>query len=606
MDANNPSLVTPKTLVEAIRFFADPDNCLNFLKPLRWPNGITCPRCGSADHSFISTRRVWKCKGCKKQFSIKVGTIMKDSPLGLDKWLTAIWLIANAKNGVSSWEIHRALGITQKSAWFLLHRIRLAMQTGSFAMMEGEVEADETFIGGKARNMHKDKRAEKITSRGAAGKAIVVGVLDRETRKVVTAHVADTKRATLQGHVRNHVELGSAVYTHADLSPDGSLLLVRDQKRIDLWSFKSSSHVCGLAPEPNATSGVSYAKFVDEKRLLTVVENRLVLWEVPACRAMWSLGGVTGSPAMSPGHKYVAVGTGAGIDLLDVNSGERLGSFAGLGVSEIRSADFRPDGKQFAATVKTIDGKKLLARWDAATGALVGSAPAPEFDREISWAGDGYILAGHSLIDLQLGWIVEEYHAGARFRDGRLWSVSWPKGVLFSKTIPNPALKDLAKNLANKSLQPVLVPGMTINLQIRATDLETQRKAIKDVTETLERRGFRVGSDGPVTMTIQLESRLTGKSVGYHSIRRGKDAVDVTVPLQEIDCVATLRDARGLLLEHRAKCIMLPPNEVDLLLDVAAYLKAALWHEAYKFAGGLNIPTVVLRSRSGVVTLPGR
>jgi transposase-like protein len=170
---------TPETLVEAIRYFSDPDTCLNFMIPLRWPEGISCPHCQCVEHSFISTRRVWKCKECKKQFSIKVGTIMEDSPLGLDKWLTAIWLIANAKNGISSWEVHRAIGVTQKSAWFLLHRIRLAMQTGTFGKLSGEVEVDETFIGGKARNMHADERAEKIHGRGAVGKAIVIGVLER-------------------------------------------------------------------------------------------------------------------------------------------------------------------------------------------------------------------------------------------------------------------------------------------------------------------------------------------------------------------------------------------------------------------------------------------
>jgi transposase-like protein len=127
-----PQTDYPKTLLEAIQYFADPDRCLQFMVELRWPNGITCPRCESSAVLFLSTRRLWKCKGCKKQFSVKVGTSMEDSPLGLDKWLTAIWLIANAKNGISSYEIHRALGITQKSAWFLLHRIRLAMQTDTF------------------------------------------------------------------------------------------------------------------------------------------------------------------------------------------------------------------------------------------------------------------------------------------------------------------------------------------------------------------------------------------------------------------------------------------------------------------------------------------
>ena len=214
----------PKTLVEAIRYFSDPDKCLNFLVPLLWPDGITCPRCESANHSFISTRRLWKCKGCKKQFSVKVGTIMEDSPLGLDKWLTGMWLITNAKNGISSHEVGRAIGITQKSAWFLLHRIRLAMQNGTFGKLKGEVEVDETFIGGKARNMHKDKRAEKIHGRGATGKAIVIGVLERDG-EVRTKVIPNTKRGTVQAHVRQHVEPGSlvcsdALPSYAGLSPD--------------------------------------------------------------------------------------------------------------------------------------------------------------------------------------------------------------------------------------------------------------------------------------------------------------------------------------------------------------------------------------------------
>lgn len=226
MDTNNAEMFSPKSLVEAIRFFADADNCHAFIVPLRWPSGITCPRCESAAHSFISTRKVWKCKACKKQFTVKLGTIMEDSPLGLDKWMTALWMIVNAKNGISSWEIHRAIHVTQKSAWFLLHRIRLAMESGGFKF-EGEVEADETFIGGKARNMHADKRKQKITGTGGAGsgKAIVIGVLDRETRKVSTKHIPDTKRATVHAHVRANVMPGSAVYTDAlpsyiGLAPD--------------------------------------------------------------------------------------------------------------------------------------------------------------------------------------------------------------------------------------------------------------------------------------------------------------------------------------------------------------------------------------------------
>jgi transposase-like protein len=220
MDTTTHAPVPPTTLQEAIRYFSDPDICIAFLTPLRWPNGITCPRCGSAEHSYLSTRRVWKCKACKKQFSIKVGTIMEDSPLGLDKWLAGIWLIANAKNGISSWEIHRALGITQKSAWFLLHRIRLAMQTGTFCKLKGEVEVDETYIGGKARNMHASKRAEKIPGRGIAGKAIVFGVLERGGR-IHTRAIPDTKKQTMQGEIREHVEPGTLVCTDAHDSYTG-------------------------------------------------------------------------------------------------------------------------------------------------------------------------------------------------------------------------------------------------------------------------------------------------------------------------------------------------------------------------------------------------
>ncbi len=146
----------PKTLQEAILYFSDPDNCVNYLVVRRWPDGVACPTCGSKNVGFVKSRRVWQCKTrhSKSQFSVKVGTIFEDSPIKLDKWLAAIWMIANCKNGVSSWEIHRALGITQKSAWFVLHRIRLAMQDEREGKLSGEIEADETFIGGKSRNMH--------------------------------------------------------------------------------------------------------------------------------------------------------------------------------------------------------------------------------------------------------------------------------------------------------------------------------------------------------------------------------------------------------------------------------------------------------------------
>lgn len=210
----------PTNLVGAIRYFSDLNICTEFVANLRWPNGPVCPRCGCVEYSYLTTRRVWKCKGCKRQYSVKVRTIFEDSPLGLDKWLPAVWLIANSKNGISSHELGRALGVTQKSAWFMLHRIRLAMQTGTFDKLDGAVEVDETFIGGKARNMHRDVRKRKITGTGGKDKAVVVGVKQRggEMRAAV---VPNTKRATLQGHVVANVEPGSAVYTDALRSYSG-------------------------------------------------------------------------------------------------------------------------------------------------------------------------------------------------------------------------------------------------------------------------------------------------------------------------------------------------------------------------------------------------
>jgi transposase-like protein len=205
----------PRTLLEAARYFADPDVALAFVVKLRWPDGKPiCPRCSGTEHSFLTTRRIWKCKACRRQFSVKVGTIFEDSPLGFDKWLPAIWMVANSKNGVSSHEMARSLGVTQKSAWFMNHRIRLAMQTGTFAKLDGVVEADETFIGGKARNMHQHSREHKITGTGGKDKTVVAGIMERGGKMRATV-VPDTKSTTLQAGIREHVEPGAIVYTDA-------------------------------------------------------------------------------------------------------------------------------------------------------------------------------------------------------------------------------------------------------------------------------------------------------------------------------------------------------------------------------------------------------
>src|SRR5258707_10631204 len=215
----------PRTLQQAILYFADPDNCLNFMVERRWPNGVQCPTCGSKDVRFISTRLMWECKAqhSRKQFSCKVGTIFEDSALPLDKWLIAIWMIANCKNGVSSYEIGRALGVTQKSAWFMLHRIRLAMQNRTFLKMGGdgsEVEVDETFVGGAARFMHADKHRRRITETGTKDKTAVMGILERGG-EVRAAVVGNRKKHALHTNINAHVKAGSAIYTDALMSYQG-------------------------------------------------------------------------------------------------------------------------------------------------------------------------------------------------------------------------------------------------------------------------------------------------------------------------------------------------------------------------------------------------
>src|SRR5271157_1153509 len=202
----------PKSLQEAIVYFSNPDNCIDYLALRRWPDGrVICPGCGSDKVSFNPQRRTWKCSKhhAKREFSIKVGSLCEDSAIGLDKWLTALWLLSNCKNGISSCELARDLNVTQKTAWFMLHRIRLALQDESFGKLNSEVEVDETFIGGKARNMHVDKRERRITGTGGKDKTIVFGALERGG-KVRTAVITDRKRTALQTEVRNHVEAGSA------------------------------------------------------------------------------------------------------------------------------------------------------------------------------------------------------------------------------------------------------------------------------------------------------------------------------------------------------------------------------------------------------------
>ena len=213
----------PKTLQQAIQYFSNEQVCIDTVAKMRWPNGPECPACGHKEHYYLKTQRRWKCKECYKQFSVKLGTIFEDSALGLDKWLAALWMLVNCKNGISSYEVARDLGITQKSAWFMMHRLRRAMQKGSLMKLGGdgsEVEVDETFIGGKARNMHLDKRQRRITGTGGKDKTAVMGILERDS-EVRTVVIPNRRKKVLQEEVQKHVAAGTALYRDALLSYDG-------------------------------------------------------------------------------------------------------------------------------------------------------------------------------------------------------------------------------------------------------------------------------------------------------------------------------------------------------------------------------------------------
>jgi len=214
----------PKTLQAAIVHFSDPDNCLAYMIRLRWPDGVVvCPTCGRTDVVFLKNQRKWQCKSVhpKRQFSAKVGTVMEDSPIPADKWLTAVWLLSNCKNGISSYEVASALGITQKSAWFMMHRIRfgLSLNAKRFGTKskiggpENEVEVDETFVGGQKKNMHRDRAVRYEAKGGASGKTVVQGILDRTVRQVRAKVMPNVKRETLQSEILNQVKYGTKVYT---------------------------------------------------------------------------------------------------------------------------------------------------------------------------------------------------------------------------------------------------------------------------------------------------------------------------------------------------------------------------------------------------------
>jgi hypothetical protein len=363
---------------------------------------------------------------------------------------------------------------------------------------------------------------------------------------------------------------------------------------------------------------VRWLAFVDDKRLLTQVGARLILWEVPGCKAVWALEGVAGPPALSPGHKYVAVCTGASCELLDAATGERQGTLGGPGVRAVGAAAFRPDGKQLAALVATTDGRNMLTRWDVSNGQVVGSSPAVVAAAEMSWAGDGHVLVGNQLIDLELGWGLSFYglpgvgKQASGSPDGRHWFASARQGAetasLAAQTLPDAATKQLAKGLADKSIQPALAPDMTVTVNVQGVAApegaeEFRRRAQDAVTQRLQAAGLKVGPGGTLTLSVQYQGpRGTGKTLEYESIGVRKQVT--RVPVQAVDCTATLSDGRGTVWEQKGTYTTPEPFGLVQTDDITAHLNKLLWNNVGGFAPSLGLPAVVVRGPGGPQPLP--
>ena len=226
---------SPKTLLQAIQHFSNEQVCIDTVAAMRWPNGVTCAACGAEKPYYLKAAKRWKCRECRGQFSVKVNSIFEDSPISLTKWLPALWLLVNCKNGISSYEVAKDLGITQKSAWFVLQRLRLALKARQFWVKMGsndggEVEVDEAFFGGKTSNMHKSRKLRIQRQKNEIpawkseqayyGKTAVVGMFDRESRQIRAKVIPNTKRETLQAEILDNIEHGSAVYTDQAVAYD--------------------------------------------------------------------------------------------------------------------------------------------------------------------------------------------------------------------------------------------------------------------------------------------------------------------------------------------------------------------------------------------------
>jgi hypothetical protein len=390
---------------------------------------------------------------------------------------------------------------------------------------------------------------------------------------------------------------------------------------VDLWSLAEGKHVCGWLPhEKDSDAKVRWVGFVDPGRVLTLNgAGRLVLWEVPACKAVWATNSCRDLPALSAGCKQLLLPTGASLELLDVLTGDRLGTLSGGAAGSLQVAAFRLDGKELAGVVRTGQGTSLV-RWDLATGQSLGEFACPQMpNSNLHWCGTDGVMYGHVYLDLKLKWALCNYtlpgpgvHAG-RSPDGRHWFVAGrtvdAAPTLSAQTLPDPSARQLAQQVAGGAVKPVVAPGMSLAVRVDGAtspkEGEAFRKRIVDgLTSRLTGMGFKVEPAAPLTLTVTIQpERATGEVRHFQTLGGGpKQKIDVNV--MEVACQTTLTDAGGLLWEQKQAIRTPDPFGIVRTDDIQAKLSADLWNNVAGWASSALVPSYVLRTPAGVQTLP--
>ena len=422
---------------------------------------------------------------------------------------------------------------------------------------------------------------------------------------------------------------GQQFQLDADFSPDGAALAVKepkDGKRVDIWSLADGKHIAGWLPfEKEGDPVIRWLGFLDAQRLLTLnAAGKLILWQVPECRAVWALDGCRAAPAVSAGRKYLAVFNGPTIELLDA-AGERQGTLAGLGIHGIFASAFRADGKEFAAVIQSVEGGTTLARWKTTTGESLGEFPIPivsndVYRTELKWCGTDFLMLQNNLIDPNLKWMTVTGNISGTGRhatgspDGRHWFAASTRPdappILAGQTFPDDVSKALAQGVAAKTIQPVLSPGTTVSVRVAgagpAGDPEFHKRIAANLTKKLQAHGLKVADQAPATFVVTFQpERDTGKKITFRMIGAFPRKPDTIVPILEVACEANLTDGGGGAIWERKFTIRTPePFGIVRSDDVAATLSKQMWQHCQNWGSSVAMPASMVRTSTGVESLP--